>query len=66
MSEVAAWLDSPAGVRWTRQHFTPVVYGEPSIAQIYPGNAFSTYVGETSEGIHNPAHDPCGRPPLAP
>jgi hypothetical protein len=63
MNAVVEWLDSAEGQEWRDYRFQPV---ERVLAQIWPADMFSTHTNGQRVRAPDAAHDPCGRPPLAP
>ena len=62
---VIDWLDTPEGQEWASKRGRPVQSarrrdeGQITMAQVLP-----LPVGLAHSGTVDPAHDPCGRPPL--
>lgn len=56
---VAAWLGTDEGKEWSRRTFRPAIPRRgPTRPYQQPVHAL------TVQGPLDPAHDPCGRPPL--
>lgn len=64
MTPAAAWLESPEGDQWRREHIEPVGDDGAVLAHVLWAREGDRLGGDpfSASGV-DPRHDPCGRTP---